>query len=117
VRYAVVTLDADTGAELSRAGAPAGVDSLWLDQASGTLYAAAGGAVCIMKARPGGLTLQSELNVDVKGQSLAYDPETKLIYLPGGREGRSKLLIMKEVDGNAVASFQGKQGKGSTEGQ
>ena len=42
VRYAVVTLDADSGAELSRAGAPAGVDSLWFDQASGSLYAAAG---------------------------------------------------------------------------
>jgi DNA-binding beta-propeller fold protein YncE len=117
VRYAVVTLDADSGAELSRTGAPAGVDSLWLDQPSGTLYAAADGSVCIMKTRPGGLTLESELNVEVKGQSLAYDPQTKLIYLPGGREGRSKLLIMKEVSGNAVASFQTKHAKGSAEGQ
>jgi DNA-binding beta-propeller fold protein YncE len=117
VRYAVVTLDADTGAELSRAGAPAGVDSLWLDRASGALYAAAGGTVCIMKTRSGGLTLQSELNVDVKGQSLAYDPQTKLIYLPGGREGRSKLLIMKEMEGTAVATFNGKHSKGSAEGQ
>jgi DNA-binding beta-propeller fold protein YncE len=117
VRYAVVTLDADSGTELSRTGAPAGVDSLWLDQPSGTLYAAAGGVVCIMKTRSGGLTLESELNVDVKGQSLAYDPQTKLIYLPGGREGRSKLLIMKEVDSNAVATFQAKHGKASAEGQ
>ena len=117
VRYAVLTLDADSGSELSRAGAPAGVDSLWLDPSSGRLYAASDGSVCIMKTRDGGLTLESELNVDVKGQSLAYDPETKLIYLPGGREGRSKLLIMKEVDGNAVASFQAKRTKGSVEGQ
>jgi len=117
VRYAVVTLDADTGSELSRVGAPAGVDSLWLDRAGGTLYAAAGGTVCIMKTRSGGLKLESELNVDVKGQSLAYDPQTKLIYLPGGREGRSKLLIMKEIEGNAVATFNGKRGKGSAEGQ
>jgi DNA-binding beta-propeller fold protein YncE len=116
VRYAVVTLDADSGAELSRVGAPAGVDALWLDRESGTLYAAAGGTVCIMKTRSGGLTLESELNVDVKGRSLAYDPQTKLIYMPGGREGRSKLLIMKEMDGNAVASFK-RPTKGNAEGQ
>jgi len=116
VRYAVVTLDADSGAELSRIGAPAGVDSLWLDQPGGTLYAAAGGTVCIMKTREGGLTRDSELNVDVRGSSLAYDPNTKLIYMPGGRDGRSKLLIMKQVDGNAVA-FNGKRSKGSSEGQ
>jgi DNA-binding beta-propeller fold protein YncE len=116
VRYAVVTLDLDSGAELSRVGAPAGVDALWLDRESGTLYAAAGGTVCIMKTRSGGLTLESELNVDVKGRSLAYDPQTKLIYMPGGREGRSKLLIMKEMDGNAVASFK-KPTKGTSEGQ
>ena len=116
VRYAVVTLDLDSGAELSRVGAPAGVDALWLDRESGTLYAAAGGTVCIMKTRSGGLTLESELNVDVKGRSLAYDPQTKLIYMPGGREGRSKLLIMKEIEGNAVASFK-KPTKGTAEGQ
>lgn len=117
VRYAVVTLDLDSGAELSRVGAPAGVDALWLDREGGTLYAAAGGTVCIMKTRSGGLTLESELNVDVKGRSLAYDPKTKLIYMPGGREGRSKLLIMKEMDGNAVAGFKSKHTKGSAEGQ
>jgi DNA-binding beta-propeller fold protein YncE len=117
VRYAVVTLDADSGAELSRVGAPAGVDSLWLDRESGTLYAAAGGTVCIMRTRSGGLTLESELNVDVKGRSLAFDPQTKLIYMPGGREGRSKLLIMKELEGNAVAGFKNKHNKGTAEGQ
>lgn len=117
VRYAVVTLDADSGAELSRVGAPAGVDALWFDRESGTLYAAAGGTVCIMKTRSGGLTLESELNVDVKGRSLAYDPQTKLIYMPGGREGRSKLLIMKQTEGNAVADFKSKHTKGTEEGQ
>jgi hypothetical protein len=116
VRYAVVTLDADSGVELSRIGAPAGVDSLWLDQPGGTLYAAAGGTVSIMKTREGGLSHDSELNVDVRGSSLAYDPNTKLIYMPGGRDGRSKLLIMKQVEGNAVA-FTGKHSKGSAEGQ
>jgi DNA-binding beta-propeller fold protein YncE len=116
VRFAIITLDADSGAELSRAGAPSGVDALWLDRSSGTLYAAAGGTVCIMKTRDGGLTPESELNVDVKGRSLAYDSNTKLIYFPGGREGRSKLLIMREVENNAVA-FKAKHGKSSAEGQ
>jgi hypothetical protein len=69
-----------------------------------------------MKTRHGGLTPESELNVDVKGRSLAYDPNTKLIYFPGGREGRSKLLIMREVENNAVA-FKAKHGKSSAEGQ
>ena len=116
VRYAVVTLDADSGAELSRVGAPAGVDSLWLDRESGTVYAAAGGSVCILKTREGGLTNEAELNVDVRGHSLAYDPNSKLIYVPGGREGRSKLLILKQGEGPALA-FKDKKSKGTAEGQ
>jgi DNA-binding beta-propeller fold protein YncE len=116
VRYAVVTLDTDSGAELSRVGAPAGVDTLWLDQPAGTLYAAGGGAVCIMKTRQGGLTREAELNVDVRGSSLAYDANSKLIFLPGGRDGRSKLLILKQIDSPAVG-FNGKRSKGSDEGQ
>ncbi len=115
VRYAIVTVDADSGAELSRAGAPAGVDSLWLDQPGGTLYAAAGGTVCILKTRSGGLTPDTELSVDVRGSSLAFDPQTKLIYVPGGREGHSKLLILKQVEGEAVA-VTGKHSKGGGEG-
>src|SRR5581483_5208287 len=35
VRSAVVALDADTGKEVKRVAAPAGVDSLWLDPADG----------------------------------------------------------------------------------
>jgi DNA-binding beta-propeller fold protein YncE len=116
VRYAVVTLDADSGSELSRVGAPAGVDSLWLDQPGGTLYAAAGNAVCIMKTRSGGLTNEAELNVDVRGSSLAYDSNTGLIYMPGGRDGRSKLLVLKQIDGPTVG-FAGKHSKGAAEGK
>jgi hypothetical protein len=101
VRYAVVALNADTGAELNRVGAPAGVDSLWLDQTDHQLLAAAGGVVCIMKVQPNGLMRGDELNLDVRGYSLAYDPATKLVYVPGGREGRSKLLILKPIPGEA----------------
>jgi hypothetical protein len=35
-----------------------------------------------------------ELPTDVKGYSIAYDPAHKMIFLPGGREGRSKMVIL-----------------------
>jgi YVTN family beta-propeller protein len=118
VRYAVVTLDADTGAELSRVGAPAGVDTLWYDRDSGTMFAAAGGTVCIMKTREGGLTSTAELNIDVHGSSLAYDPKTQLIYLPGGREGHSKLLILRPIQSDIPAIvLKDKHARGAAEGQ
>jgi len=112
VRYAVVVLNADTGAEINRVGAPAGVDSLWLDGQDGKLLAAAGGSVCIMNTSSGGLRLDDELNIDVRGHSIAYDPETKLIYVPGGRDGRSKLLILRPLPENAPAFEQGKRQQG-----
>lgn len=117
VRYAVLALNADTGAELNRVGAPAGVDSLWLDSADHKLLAAAGGTVCIMDVQPYGLSRGDELNIDVRGHSLAYDPETKLIYVPGGRDGRSKLLILKPLPGDAPAFAEGKHSKPQGFGQ
>jgi DNA-binding beta-propeller fold protein YncE len=116
VRYAVITLDADSGAELSRVGAPGGVDSLWYDRQGGKLFAASGGTVSIMKVREGGLTRDAELNLDVRGHSIAYDPSTNLIYVPGGREGRSKLVLLKQFDGE-VTAYKGENGKGNGEGQ
>lgn len=41
VRYAVLVLNADTGAEISRIPAAAGPDSLWFDPSNAALYAAA----------------------------------------------------------------------------
>jgi DNA-binding beta-propeller fold protein YncE len=111
-RYAVLALNADTGAEINRVGAPAGVDSLWLDKQGGKLLAAASGAVCIINTSANGLSLNEELNIDVRGYSIAYDPATKLIYLPGGRDGRSKLLILKPLKGNVPAFAQGKRQQG-----
>jgi hypothetical protein len=35
-----------------------------------------------------------ELPTDVKGYSIAYDPAHKMLFLPGGREGRSKMVIL-----------------------
>ncbi len=94
-RGTVIALDANTGAEIARATAPKGVDSLWLDEGSNMLFAAGGGAVVSMDTAGGHLTARDQLPSEVKGQVLAYDSGRKLLYLPGGREGHSKLLIVK----------------------
>jgi hypothetical protein len=94
VRFAVLALDAKTGSEINRVAAPAGIDQLWLDAPSRTLFAVSNGAVLLMSASEQ-LTVREELPIDVKGQNLAFDPQSKLIFVPGGREGRSKLLILK----------------------
>ncbi len=97
VRHAVLELDAGTGKEITRAAAPAGADSLWLDAASGVLYvASASGSVNLYNTQ-GALTALEEIHSQVRGHSLAYDPARKLVFLAGGREGRSKLLILKNV--------------------
>ena len=93
VRYAVLSLNAD-GKELSRVPADGGIDRLWLDGDSQTLYGAAGGSLLVMRA-DARLHAIDELATDVKGYSVAYDPEHKLVFFPGGREGRSKLLMLK----------------------
>jgi YVTN family beta-propeller protein len=96
VRYAIVTIDAQTGNEVGRVPAAGGVDHLWLDDKSQTLYAMASGSVFIMKAG-GRLGEALEVPVDVKGHTLAFDPDKNFIYVPGGREGRAKLLILKQL--------------------
>lgn len=94
VRYAVVTLDANTGRELSRVPAPAGIDQLSLDPDSRMLYGAAGGSLLVMRAGER-LQVLDEVPTEVKGYLVAYDPERKMVYFPGAREGRSKLLLVQ----------------------
>jgi hypothetical protein len=111
VRYAVLSLNGADGAELARVPADGGIDRLWLDGDSRTLYGAAGGSLLVMRA-DGKLHAIDELATDVKGYSVAYDPEHKLLLFPGGREGRSKLLLLKPIgepantDPNAVAKLR-----------
>lgn len=96
IRSALLALDAKTGLELGRVPAPGGVDQLWLDAPQRTLFAVSNGAVLMLHAGER-LTLENELPVEVKGHTLAFDSKTRFIYVPGGREGRSKLLILKQV--------------------
>ena len=105
VRFAVLALDADSGAELSRIPVAGGTDRLWLDSAGNTLYAASSdGTVTMLRVNGRQLQYDSELKTNVKGHSLAFDPERKLIYVPGGREGRSKMVILKQFGALPMAS-------------
>jgi DNA-binding beta-propeller fold protein YncE len=98
VRDAVVELDADSGKELKRVAAPAGVNSLWFEPAAGVLYTAGGGSVMRINAAGGNFSVDHELLTKVRGHSLAYDAARKMIFIPGGQEGRSKLLIVRSID-------------------
>lgn len=96
VRYAVLALDPSTGQEVSRSAVAGGIDQIILDEPSNSLIGVSNGSVFII---PDGASLGAadELAVDVKGHTVAYDSATGTIYLPGGREGRSKLLILKRI--------------------
>jgi len=98
VRYAVLALDPRTGEELSRSAVAGGIEQLVLDEASGALLGIAEGSVFVVPAKAS-LGDASELAVEVKGHTLAYDSASGYVYVPGGREGRSKLLILKRVTG------------------
>jgi YVTN family beta-propeller protein len=106
VRFAVLAISADTGVEIDRVPAPGGVDALWLDPGSRTLYAASNGSLLMMQAK-GRLTSADELAIDVKGHTVAYDAAKRLVLLPGGREGKSKILILRPMDSNPQADANG----------
>lgn len=98
VRNAVLALQLDGGTEVGRVAAPPGADSLWLDKASGTLYVASGGGfVTSIQATGSVFQALDEVRTEVRGHTLAYDPARQFVYLPGGRDGKSKLLILKRV--------------------
>jgi len=41
---------------------------------------------------------------------LAYDPARNFVYVPGGREGRSKLVILRRVENPNTTAVQEAQG-------
>ena len=101
VRSAVLALNADNGAEIARVPAPRGVQNLFYDPTSRTLFAAGGGSILALNTA-NGLTSTDELLADVKGHSIIYDESRKLLFMPGGREGRSKMLIIKDLKPGAA---------------
>jgi YVTN family beta-propeller protein len=96
VRYAVLVLDADTGAEIVRLPAPGGTNTLVLDPGGSQLYAA-GGDGSVLAIDLAHNVVDHELPTDVKGYSLAYDPAQQMLFMPGGREGRSKMVILRPI--------------------
>ncbi len=116
VRFAVLALDADSGAELFRIAAPGGTSTLVLDPGGNLLYAAAGdGSVLTIDLEHH--LVDHELPTGVKGYSLAYDPAHKMLFLPGGREGRSKMVIltpMTVIDTPRPESVQNPSSHGQT---
>jgi DNA-binding beta-propeller fold protein YncE len=106
VRSAVLVLDPASGAELARVASAQGTDSLWYDDATHSVYAAsADGFVNMIHTSDGRYFSEDELRTEVRGHSLAYDPARSFVYVPGGREGRSKLVILRRVE-NPNTSIQ-----------
>jgi YVTN family beta-propeller protein len=99
VRYAVVALSLDNGSELFRIAAPGGTDTLVLDPNGNLLYAAGGdGSVLAIDLNHN--TVDHELPTDVKGFSIAYDASHHMLFMPGAREGRSKMVILSPISMN-----------------
>lgn len=96
VRFAVLALNLDNGAELFRIPAPGGTDTLILDP-NGSLLYAAGGDGSVLAIDINRQTVDHELPTDVKGFSIAYDPSHKMLFMPGAREGRSKMVILSPI--------------------
>ena len=108
VRSAVLVLDPATGAETARIASPQGTDTLWFDAASRTLYASASdGSVNMIQGNNNQFT-HLEQPTDVRGHTIAVDSEKNMVYLAGGREGRSKLVIMRRA-GQAPQPVQNAQ--------
>jgi DNA-binding beta-propeller fold protein YncE len=103
VRFAVVVLDPGGGAEILRIPAPGGTNALVLDPGGNLLYAATGdGSVLAIDLTRN--VVDHELPTDVKGYTLAYEPSHKMLYMPGGREGRSKMMILSPIIGETAAT-------------
>jgi len=100
VRYAVLAVSADTGAEIDRVAAPAGADSLWLDADSRTLYAASEGSLLVMQAKGRLAKIEEITTVGVKGHIVAFDADKHMLLVPGGSQGKSKLLILRPMTAN-----------------
>lgn len=97
VRYAVAILDADTGREVGRVAAPAGTNSVRFDPVSGTVYVAASDGSAGTIRRVNGSYHYDELKTDIRGNNVALDPNRNFLYMPGARQGRAKLVILKPI--------------------
>jgi DNA-binding beta-propeller fold protein YncE len=96
-RNAVLAINDQDGSETSRVEAPMGVDGLWLNAELRTLYAASPGELTVIKADNGSFTVSDRIPSDIKGHNVAYDSDNHIVYLPGGREGKSAMLLLRPM--------------------
>ena len=99
VRAAVLAIDPTSGTEIARVPSSSGTDTLWYDENTRSIFAASeDGAVNMIRADAGRYYSEDEFKTQVKGHTLAFDASRQFVYMPGGREGRSKLVIVKRVE-------------------
>ena len=96
-RSAVLALNDQDGTETNRVEAPMGVDGLWLNPELRMLYAASPGELTVIKADNGSFTVADSIRSDIKGHNVAFDPESGILFLPGGREGKSAMLLLRPM--------------------
>lgn len=96
-RNMVLAINDQNGSETNRADAPIGVDGLWLNPEGRMLYAASPGELTVIKADNGSFAVADSIPSDIKGHTVAYDPDNHIVYLPGGREGKSAMLLLRPM--------------------
>ena len=97
-RQAVLSINDQDGSETSRVEAPMGVDGLWLNPKLRTLYAASPGELTVIKADDGRFAVADRIPSNIKGHNVAFDAESNIVFLPGGREGHSEMLLLRPMD-------------------
>ncbi len=96
-RKAVLAINDQDGSETGRVEAPMGVDGLWLNPEARLLYAASPGELTVIKADAGTFTLADSILSDIKGHNVAFDSQSNMVFLPGGREGKSAMLLLRPM--------------------
>ncbi len=96
-RNVVLAINDQDGSETNRAEAPVGVDGMWLNPELRMLYAASPGELTVIKADTGSFTVVDRIPSDIKGHNVAFDPESKTVFLPGGRQGKSAMLLLRPM--------------------
>jgi YVTN family beta-propeller protein len=97
-RNAVLALNDQDGSETNRAEAPMGVDGLWINPQLHMLYAASPGELTVINADNGSFTVADRIPSDIKGHNVAFDAESNTVFLPGGRQGKSAMLLLQPTN-------------------
>jgi YVTN family beta-propeller protein len=103
-RNAVLAINDQDGTETNRVTAPMGVDGLWLNPESRTLYAASPTELTVITADNGHFAVVDNIASNFKGHNVAFDSESNMVFLPGGREGKSAMLLLRPMSSEQSGS-------------